>query len=102
MGGMFVVILDYIADLADIDAAIPEHVDWLNAHYESGLFLASGRREPREGGVIFAAGDRPTVEAAVAQDPFALRSLARHTVIEFHPSKFGGVLDSAAVRAALA
>ena len=101
MGGMFVVILDYVADLADIDAALPDHVAWLDQHYGSGLFLASGRREPRTGGLIFAAGDRPEVEEALAGGPFASRGLARHTVLEFHPSRFGGALDSAAVQVAL-
>lgn len=98
---MFVVILDYIADLTEIDAALSDHAGWLDQHYRSGLFLASGRREPRTGGVILAAGTRDDVESAVARDPFALRGLARHTVIEFTPSRFGGPLDSESVRTAL-
>jgi uncharacterized protein YciI len=98
---VFIVILDYVADLAEVDASLDEHVAWLRTHYEAGLFLASGRRNPRVGGVILAAGDRKDVEVAVAADPFAVRGLARHTIIEFHPSAFGGPLDTDAVRAAL-
>jgi uncharacterized protein YciI len=98
---MFVVILDYIADLSEIDDALSAHSSWLNQNYRSGMFLASGRREPRTGGVIFAVGTRDAVESAVADDPFALRGLARHTVIEFTPSRFGGALDYESVRAAL-
>ncbi len=98
---MFVVILDYIADLTEIDDALSDHASWLDEHYRSGLFLASGRREPRTGGVIFATGARHAVESAVANDPFATQGLARHTVIEFHPSRFGGALDSESVRVAL-
>lgn len=100
-GGMFLVVLDYIADLADVDAALAAHGAWLDTHYETGTFLASGRREPRTGGVILAHGSRKTIEDAVAADPFAVRGLARHTVIEFHPSKFGGPLDTDLIRAAL-
>jgi uncharacterized protein YciI len=96
---MYVIVLDYIADLAEIDAALSDHVEWLDKHYSGGLFLASGRREPRTGGVIFAAGAKAEVEAAVASDPFAERGLARHSVIEFHPTKFGGAFDSEAIRA---
>lgn len=98
---MFVVILDYLADLTEIDAAPSDHAAWLDENYRSGLFLASGRREPRTGGVIFVTGTRDALEKAVAADPFALRGLARHTVMEFRPSRFGGALDSDAVRAAL-
>lgn len=95
---MFVVVLDYVVSLSEVDAAIEAHAEWLDAHYKSGLFLASGRREPRVGGVIFAAGPAEEVAAAVAEDPFAVRGIAKHTVIEFHPSRFGGVLDTDLVR----
>lgn len=94
-------ILDYLADLTEIDAALADHATWLDENYRSGLFLASGRREPRTGGVILAAGLREDLENAVAADPFAQRRLARHTVIEFHPSKFGGALNVEQVKAAL-
>lgn len=101
LGLMFVVVLDYIVDLIEIDNTLSEHASWLDEHYRSGLFLASGRREPRIGGVILATGSRHALESAVAGDPFAMRRLARHTVIEFHPSRFGGALDSEAGHVAL-
>lgn len=99
---MYLVVLDYIADLTDIDAALDAHGAWLNENYRAGTFLASGRREPRTGGVILAQGERAAIDAAVAADPFAIQGLAHHTVIEFHPSKFGGPLDTNAIRSALA
>lgn len=51
--------------------------------------LASGRREPRTGGVILA-NSMPIEELTdiVNSDPFAERSLAQHTLIEFHPSRW--------------
>ncbi|WP_232667855.1 YciI family protein [Pseudonocardia sp. TRM90224] len=99
---MFVIVIDYIADLPDIDAALEEHIAWLDKHYSDGTFLASGRQEPRTGGVIFAHGSRATVEAAVADDPFATRGLARHRVINFRPSRFAGPLATEPVQQALA
>lgn len=98
---VFVVILDYVASLDEVDRLLPDHVSWLNANYEAGLFLASGRREPRTGGVILASGARDAVESALAKDPFALGGVARHTLIEFHPSAFGGVFDQPELRQAL-
>ena len=53
---MFIIELTYTADLARIDAAMPAHMKWLRAHYASGHFIVSGRKIPRDGGIILAAG----------------------------------------------
>jgi uncharacterized protein YciI len=85
---MFVIELTYKADLAAIDAAMKPHVAWLQRHYASGTFLASGRKIPRDGGIILAtAPDRATVEAIVREDPFVARGLAEARVIEFRASQ---------------
>ena len=85
---MFIIQIDYLADLNEIDAALDAHRAWLDVHYAAGLFLASGRCEPRTGGIIIAT-DRPLdeIQAAVAGDPFAVRGLARHLITEFHASR---------------
>lgn len=99
---MFVIVLEYVADLSQVDAALNAHNAWLDVQYRAGLFLASGRREPRVGGVILARGERSEVEAAVSEDPFGIQGLARHTIIEFHPSRFGDPLNTKPIRSALA
>jgi uncharacterized protein YciI len=99
---MYLVILDYEVPLEEIDAALPAHRAWLDEGYDAGLFLASGPREPRTGGVILARGERAVIEAALARDPFVLRRLARHELVEFRPSRFGGPLDTDAIAEALA
>lgn len=101
MTSMYVIVLDYVADLSEIDAALDAHRAWLDQHYQEGTFLASGPRQPRTGGVILARGERATIDAAVATDPFAIQGLARHTVIEFHPSRLTELLDTDAIRSAL-
>lgn len=78
----------YKVDLAQIDAAMNPHMAWLNKHYASGAFVASGRKVPRDGGVILATGDdRASIEAIVAEDPFVARGLASVRVIEFRMSQ---------------
>ena len=42
---------------------------------------------PRTGGLILATGDRDTVEAFVAQDPFVTADAATATVTEFVPTR---------------
>ncbi|WP_454905850.1 YciI family protein [Variovorax gossypii] len=84
---MFIVTLTYIRPLEELDALMDAHVAWLKKHYESGLFVASGRQVPRKGGVILArSGDRAALEALLARDPFVQNGVARIDVIEFVPS----------------
>ncbi|MEV7775633.1 YciI family protein [Kitasatospora sp. NPDC086791] len=81
---MFVLELTYTAPVERIDAALPQHIAWLEANYARGTFLASGRKVPRDGGVILAVGeDRAAIEALAATDPFALAGLCEYRVTEF-------------------
>lgn len=84
---MFIVMLTYQRPLSEIDALMRRHVAWLERHYESGLFIASGRRVPRVGGVILArSGDAAALEAAMQEDPFVKHGAASFEVIEFTAS----------------
>ncbi len=88
---MFVIELVYKADLAQIDAAMEAHVAWLNTHYAAGTFVLSGRKIPRDGGIILATGhDRAQIEAIVREDPFVAQGLAEVRVIEFRASQRAG------------
>ena len=91
---MFVVTLTYLADLAEIDAALEEHVGWLGRQYDDGVFLASGRRVPRVGGVILARGiSRDDLEQRLAGDPFRARGLAEYEITEFVATRVGPGLE---------
>lgn len=85
---MFVIELTYVAPLAEIDRAMKPHVAWLDRHYTAGTFVASGRKIPRDGGIILAiAESRAALEAIVAEDPFVAGGLATARVIEFRTSQ---------------
>jgi uncharacterized protein YciI len=85
---MFVIELIYKASLEEIDAHMRAHVKFLNKYYASGHFLLSGRKIPRDGGVIIAVGEsRERIEAIVKEDPFCARGLAVYRVIEFRASQ---------------
>ena len=51
---MFVIELIYKVDLAEIDRHMAAHVKFLKKYYASGNFLVSGRKIPRDGGIILA------------------------------------------------
>ena len=92
---MFVIELTYTADLARIDAAMRAHMRYLKAHYAAGHFLVSGRKIPRDGGIIIAVGDsREAVEAIARQDPFVTGGLADVRVIEFRASQRAPSIDT--------
>ena len=85
---MFVIELIYKADLARIDAHMAQHVAFLKRYYASGNFLVSGRKIPRDGGIILAVGKgRPEIEAIVKEDPFYEHGLADFRIIEFRASQ---------------
>jgi uncharacterized protein YciI len=85
---MFVIELTYKAALTEIDAHMRAHVAFLNKYYASGHFLVSGRKIPRDGGIILAAGkSREEVEAIIQEDPFHAHGLADFRIIEFRASQ---------------
>ena len=85
---MFVIELIYKAALAQIDAEMPAHMKFLKKYYASGHFLVSGRKIPRDGGIILAVGkSREEIEAIARDDPFCRKGLAEVRVIEFRESQ---------------
>ncbi len=85
---MFVIELTYKADLSAIDAHMRAHVAYLKKYYAAGHFLVSGRKIPRDGGIIIAAGaSRAEIEAIAREDPFCKRGLADFRIIEFRASQ---------------
>ena len=77
---MFVLSLTYTVPLDQVDAHIGPHMAWVARGYEAGIFLASGRKEPRSGGVILAHGERGALESLVATDPFVTAGVAIYEI----------------------
>ena len=85
---MFVIELVYKASLEEIDAHMAAHVRFLKKYYAAGNFLVSGRKIPREGGIILAVGkNREQIAAIVKEDPFHRHGLADFRIIEFRTSQ---------------
>lgn len=85
---MFVIELIYKASLEDIDAHMGAHVRFLKKYYASGNFLVSGRKIPRDGGIILAVGkSRQEIEAIIKEDPFHRHGLVDFRIIEFRASQ---------------
>ena len=95
---MYIIIRTYQKDLSEVEKHLEVHRAYLDKHYASGHFIASGAQVPRTGGVILCqASNRGEVEAIIAQDPFYEHRIAAYQIIEFTPTKyaeaFGKVLS---------
>ena len=74
---MFVIELIYKADLEEIDAHMRAHMVFIRKYYAAGNFLVSGRKIPRDGGIILAVGkSKQEIEGIMKEDPFCKHGLA--------------------------
>jgi uncharacterized protein YciI len=93
---MFIISIHYTAPLEEMDKHIPDHVKFLDHYYEKldhyyekNIFMASGRKVPRTGGVILAVAESiGEIKKIILDDPFHKLEMAEYTITEFTPSKF--------------
>ena len=86
---MFIINLNYIVPLEKLDMHMTAHVKYLQKYYKMNVFIASGRKVPRTGGIILAlAKSKEAVEKIIAEDPFHKHHLAEFTVTEFLTSQY--------------
>lgn len=85
---MFVVVLTYTKPLEEVDQNMQAHMKYLRECYKKKLFITSGRRVPRTGGVILArAENKAALTQVIERDPFVARGVARYEIIEFNNSQ---------------
>jgi uncharacterized protein YciI len=87
---MFILDLEYSggADLSKIDALLDSHRAWLDVYYQQGIFLFSGPKKPRAGGIIVALCDSITqIEQITQGDPFVINELVKYRITEFAATK---------------
>lgn len=82
---MFVVSLTYHKPIDVVEALAESHKDWLKKYYAQDVFIASGRKVPRTGGIILVKSiERDQLDKILAEDPF--NAVAEYSVTEFIPS----------------
>ena len=92
---MFIISITYQVELEKVDLFMTEHIDFLNRYYEQGVFIASGRKIPRTGGVILArTGNLESLKALLEEDPFYREQLADFTITEFAVSQTAEGFDA--------
>lgn len=92
---MYIANLIYEKPLTEVEKYLEEHIAFLNKFYEAGNFICSGRKNPRNGGVIlFDAKDEAQMKQIIEQDPFYQHGIARYEMIEFFPTKYAADFSS--------
>ena len=65
-----------------------DHVKFLQKYYKQNIFVASGRKVPRTGGIILVvAKSKEEIESIIKEDPFHKHKLAEFSIIEFLTSQ---------------
>jgi uncharacterized protein YciI len=86
---MFIIDLKYTVPLEQLDAHMTDHVKFLRKYYKQNVFVASGRKVPRTGGIILAlAKSKEEIEQIIREDPFHIHNLASFSITEFLTSQY--------------
>ena len=92
---MFIIHIEYLVGLTEIEHYLQAHRDFLELHYQTGQLLASGPLIPRTGGIMIAMGrDRDQIEALCQADPLTQAGVARYEIHQFSPTKHHSCLDA--------
>ncbi|MCW5590165.1 MAG: GTP cyclohydrolase [Legionellales bacterium] len=84
---MVVIELTYKKPLSEADRYLSEHRNFLQKYYDEHIFLLSGVKKPRDGGIIIANTDKAQALTIIKADPFYQFEIADYTVTEFIPSR---------------
>ena len=85
---MYIIDLNYIVPLDQLDAHMTDHVKYLHKYYKQNKFVASCRKVPRTGGIILClAASKEEVDQIISEDPFYVYKLADFNVTEFQTSQ---------------
>lgn len=87
----FIVEINYLVPLEQIQPCVPAHRAYLQQGYDAGLLLCSGPKVPATGGFMLArAASLEALQAFFAEDPFSTEKLASFKFSEFNPVKRQG------------
>lgn len=80
---MFLIMVKHHVPRAEVRKLLPDHNEYMDPHFASGMYLAAGPYDTHDGGLILATGEREKIEAAVATDPFIISGIADAQIIGF-------------------
>jgi uncharacterized protein YciI len=96
---MFIAISTYKKPIQEVDLHREAHRRFLKTYIENKMFIVSGGRLPKEGGIILAkVKTRKQLNEILNQDPFIKANVSEYKVYEFNPGlwdeSFSGFIES--------
>lgn len=90
---LFVIDIEYTVEMDAVAPHLDAHMEFVAKGFDAGVFLASGPKVPRTGGVIVAQGaTRQAIEALMSEDPFSKAGIINLNVTEFVGRNLADVL----------
>jgi uncharacterized protein YciI len=85
---MFIIELTYKKAMSDVEIHLEAHRSFLDSQYALGNFIASGPKNPRDGGIILAKEmNRQELEMILKLDPFSIEEISEFKITEFAVTK---------------
>ncbi|MEA9354788.1 YciI family protein [Bacteriovorax sp. PP10] len=85
---MFIIELTYKKAMSEADKFLEAHRTFLDDQYANGTFIASGPKNPRDGGVILAREmERSELDKIIALDPFFIEGISEFKITDFAVTK---------------
>lgn len=85
---MYIIELTYKKAMSDVEEHLEAHRSFLDQLYADGVLIASGPKNPRDGGVILAREmNRPELEKLLERDPFFIHQIAQFRITDFAVTK---------------
>jgi len=84
---MLIIELSYKKPIDVVERYLQGHRDFLTGCYEKNIFIASGPKIPRDGGVILSKASMSEAKQLIKEDPFYINEVADYRLIEFTPNK---------------
>ncbi|GJM06930.1 MAG: hypothetical protein DHS20C10_06640 [marine bacterium B5-7] len=91
---MLIIELTYKKSLDEVNHFLDAHINFLDRYYAQGIFIASGPKNPRDGGIILASGDKETISKIICNDPFYQQEIADYKITQFELSKYDQLFES--------
>lgn len=92
---LFAIDITYTLPMGAVQKVLAPHMDFVRDCYASGVFLMSGPKEPRSGGIVIAqAASLAEIKALMARDPFTLAGVVSVQITQFHASNMAEALKT--------
>jgi len=79
-----IISIKFEKSLEIIDKILDDHRKFLKTGYQQNLFIASGPKTPRTGGVIIAKGDLNEIKKFLEKDPYNINDAATYSYESFN------------------